>query len=80
MEAERNGIMEYTNLGKTDIKISKLCVGCMSFGKAGTMHDRILNEKDSDIAYLEEIYVPHKIVGAIDKNPPQGVLLLDEKK
>ena len=31
--------MEYTKLGKTDIEVSKLCVGCMSFGKAGTMHD-----------------------------------------
>ena len=31
--------MQYTKLGKTDIEISKLCVGCMSFGKAGTMHD-----------------------------------------
>ena len=26
--------MEYTTLGNTDIQISKLCVGCMSFGKA----------------------------------------------
>jgi aryl-alcohol dehydrogenase-like predicted oxidoreductase len=26
--------MKYTNLGKTDIKISKICVGGMSFGKA----------------------------------------------
>ena len=33
-----------------------------------------------DIAYLEEPYVPHEIVGAIDKNPEQGVILLDEKK
>ena len=33
-----------------------------------------------DIAYLEEPYVPHKIIGAIDKNPKQGVVLLDEKK
>ena len=33
-----------------------------------------------DVAFLEEPYVPHPIVGAIDKNPPQGVLLLDEKK
>ena len=32
-----------------------------------------------DIAYLEEPYVPHRIVGAIDHNPPQGVLLLDKK-
>ena len=35
---------------------------------------------DEDITYLEEPYVPHRIVGAIDHNPPQGVMLLDEKK
>ena len=35
---------------------------------------------DEDIAYLEEPYVPHKIIGAIDENPAQGVILLDEKK
>lgn len=28
----------------------------------------------------EELYRPHPIVGAIDHNPPQGVMLLDEKK
>ena len=33
-----------------------------------------------DLAYLEEPYVPHEIVGAIDKNLAQGVILLDEKK
>ncbi len=33
-----------------------------------------------DIEYLEELYIPHPIVGAIDKNPEQGVMLLDEKK
>ena len=33
-----------------------------------------------DVAYLEEPYVPHHIVGAIDHNPPEGVMLLDEKK
>lgn len=25
--------MEYTKLGNTDIEISKICVGCMSFGE-----------------------------------------------
>ena len=34
----------------------------------------------ADIEYLEEPYIPHRIVGAIDCNPPQGVMLLDEKK
>ena len=33
-----------------------------------------------DIAYLEEPYLPHRIVGAIDRNPADGVVLLDEKK
>lgn len=40
--------METTRLGNTDIRISKLCVGCMSFGKAGTMHDWTLNEADTE--------------------------------
>lgn len=35
---------------------------------------------DEDIVYLEELYVPHPIVGAINHNPEQGVVLLDEKK
>ena len=33
-----------------------------------------------DIAYLEDPYLPHRIVGAIDHNPADGVILLDEKK
>lgn len=40
--------MKYTTLGNTDIKASKICVGAMSFGKAGTMHDWTLNEADSE--------------------------------
>ena len=40
--------MEYTILGKTDIEISKVCVGCMSFGKAGTMHDWTLDEGETE--------------------------------
>ncbi len=40
--------MEYTKLGKTDIEISKVCVGCMSFGKAGTMHDWTLDEAETE--------------------------------
>lgn len=40
--------MEYTALGNTDIQISKLCIGCMSFGKAGTMHDWTLDETETE--------------------------------
>lgn len=40
--------MEYIKLGNTGIEVSKLCVGCMSFGKAGTMHDWTLDERQSE--------------------------------
>lgn len=40
--------MEYAKLGNTDIEVSKLCIGCMSFGKAGTMHDWTLDEARSE--------------------------------
>ena len=128
--------MEYAKIGNTDIEVSKLCIGCMSFGKAGTMHDWTLDAQESekvikhalnlginffdtpieetmealdglvkagkvraigasamyghqfynmqlaaeDVAYLEERYVPHPVVGAIKENPAQGVVLSDEKK
>ena len=35
---------------------------------------------EDDVAYLEEPYVPHRIMGAIDQNPPEGVIPLNDKK
>lgn len=40
--------MEYAKLGNTDLEVSKLCIGCMSFGKAGTMHDWTLDERETE--------------------------------
>ena len=40
--------MQYTQLGETGINISKISVGCMSFGKPGTMHDWTLDEEGTD--------------------------------
>ncbi len=39
--------MLYTNLGKSELKVSKLCIGCMSFGVAGSMHEWTLSERDT---------------------------------
>lgn len=39
--------MKQTQLGNTDIKVSKLCVGAMSFGQPGTMHDWTLNADET---------------------------------
>lgn len=42
-------IMKYTKLGNTDIEISKLCVGCMSFGKpSADFHEWTLNQSDTE--------------------------------
>lgn len=41
---------------------------------AGALAVRLTEE---ELSYLEEPYRPHPIVGAIDHNPPQGVMLLD---
>lgn len=40
--------MEYTKLGQTDIEISRICLGCMSFGNAGSMHQWTLDEQASE--------------------------------
>ena len=40
--------MEYAKLGNTDIEVSELCVGCMSFGKSGTLHDWTLDESGTE--------------------------------
>lgn len=42
--------MEYMNLGQTDINVSRLCVGCMSFGDpASNFHAWTLNADDSEM-------------------------------
>ena len=40
--------MEYTKLGNSDIQVSRLCVGCMSFGDpASKMHAWTLDPQES---------------------------------
>ena len=41
--------MEYTKLGNSGIEVSKLCLGCMSFGDpASKMHAWTLNPEESE--------------------------------
>lgn len=39
--------MQYVNLGKTGLKVSRLCLGCMSFGKGGMHNAWTLSEEES---------------------------------
>lgn len=43
----KNGV-SFVKVGHTDIEISQICIGAMSFGKAGTLHDWTLDEKESE--------------------------------
>lgn len=52
--------MEYTTLGNTDIQISKLCVGCMSFGKAGTSEAYLGRALKKNIA-REKVVIASKV-------------------
>jgi len=41
--------MEYITLGKSDLKVSRLCLGCMSFGELSEgWHEWVLNQEQTD--------------------------------
>ncbi len=50
MTYERVNEMEYAKLGSSEIEVSRLCVGCMSFGDpASKMHAWTLNPSESEV-------------------------------
>ena len=41
--------MEYIKLGKSDLKVSRLCLGCMSFGESGPRwFEWVLDQEKTD--------------------------------
>ena len=40
--------MEYVQLGKSDLKVSKICLGCMSFGQITEKRQWVLNQEETD--------------------------------
>ena len=51
--------MQYTKLGKTGIRVSRLCLGTMSFG--WLIKEEAVVEKE--VSYLEELYQPRALTG-----------------
>ena len=40
--------MEYVQLGNSDLKVSKICLGCMSFGEISDFWKWQLNQEKTD--------------------------------
>lgn len=54
--------MEYARLGNSDIEVSKLCLGCMSFGDpASNMHAWTLSPGESEKNYQTCSRSGHKL-------------------
>lgn len=45
--------MEYTKLGNTDLKVSRICLGCMGFGNAATGQHSWTVDEDSSRAIIK---------------------------
>ena len=41
--------MEYIKLGNSDLNVSRICLGCMSFGDASGMQNWAINYDDSEV-------------------------------
>lgn len=39
--------MEYVNLGRTGLKVSRICLGCMSFGVPNNIWSWVLKEEQN---------------------------------
>jgi aryl-alcohol dehydrogenase-like predicted oxidoreductase len=55
--------MRYVNLGKSGLKVSPLCLGCMSFGEPGGALDLTLTAADRQL--LDDAYTPNRHLGLL---------------
>jgi len=60
--------MDYIRLGETGLKVSRVCLGCMTYGvPEHHLDDAVaalsLNLTPEEVSSLEEPYVPHPVVG-----------------
>ena len=56
MVVKIGGIMKYTTLGNTGIKVSKICIGGMSFGEPSKdFHEWSLNQEETTKVIKERL-------------------------
>ena len=63
--------MDYVNLGATGLRVSRVCLGMMSYGehesREWTLEDALAAEQlalsPEEIERLEELYIPHAVAG-----------------
>ena len=72
--------MEYVKLGNSDLRVSRICLGCMGFGDPTIgQHSWTIGEEPTreiirltadDNGNQEEPYAPHNLSGVMTVNKP----------
>ena len=55
--------MEYVTLGKSDLKVSRICMGCMGFGNAATGQHSWTVDEETSKSIIKKGLSPHGWVG-----------------
>lgn len=69
--------MEYVNLGRAGVKVSRICLGCMSFGNSAEIVKRALDLGINffDTANVYSMGRSEEIVGELLKDYRQDVII-----
>ena len=65
--------MEYVRLGESGLKVSRLCLGCMSFGQRSEHNSWVLDEEQSRPYIQRALEAGMRIDAALVDTIPLGV-------
>ena len=69
--------MEYIQLGQSDLKVSKICLGCMSFGEVTEKRQWVLNQEETDAMIKRAVELGINFFDTSRKYPESEKLLGD---
>ena len=72
--------MEYVTLGKSDLKVSRICMGCMGFGNAQTgQHSWTVDEETSTLLKYDVVNMDGSVQSELLQSIMEEGIILYEK-